>query len=252
MSETVRIVQLYPEQLGVTGDRGNVRALTVRAERAGVDVDVVRVGPGQQLPADVDVIVIGNGPLSAIRAIGDDLRRHGDRLSAHVEEGGVMLSVGGSAELLSDGIDTLDGETISGLGLFPFHVVRTRERKVGYILVDTAVGRLAGFEDHASKWRLEDDADVFGTVAEGRGSFTRDGVKGELVRVGNVFATNVQGPLLPLNPHLTDHLLGLAAARRGIEYVTGERHAPLDEHADRARRTIERLVDGKDFSSIGL
>lgn len=252
MSESVRIVQLYPAELGITGDRGNARALQTRLERSGVSVDVQRVGMGEALPAEYDVLVLGNGPLSAMRSVVPDLRARASRIEAFIDAGGSLLAVGGSAELLSAGVDPLEGDPVEGLGLFPFRVTRTRERKVGYILVDTADGRVVGFEDHASQWNLSDGALPYGTVTAGRGSFTHAGARGEIVRRGNAFATNVQGPVLPLNPGWTDAILRTVTERRGIDWEPGDANARLDEYAEGARGAIEQLVHGKDFNSIGL
>jgi CobQ-like glutamine amidotransferase family enzyme len=255
MTETVRIVQLYPVELGITGDRGNVRALQVRLERAGVPVDVVHVGIGDPLPSDPDILVFGNGPLSAMRLVADDLRARASELEAFVAAGGSLFSIGASAELLSEGVDLLDGEKLEGLGLFPFRVARTRERNVGYIIADTADGRVIGFEDHASRWTLGADAVPYGAVVAGKGSFARTGAAegaGEIVRRGAAYASNVQGPALPLNPQWADAILAAATARRGVDWSTGEAHAHLNEYADGARAAIEHLIHSKDFRTIGL
>jgi CobQ-like glutamine amidotransferase family enzyme len=149
-------------------------------------------------------------------------------------------------------VDTLDGASLDGLGIFPFRVSRTRDRNVGYIIADTPVGRVIGFEDHASRWTLHDGADAFGTVVAGKGSFARGGTAGEIVRRGEAYATNVQGPALPLNPRWSDAILTATTTRRGIPWSVGEAHARLDEYADGARTTIENLIHTKDFSTIGL
>ncbi|MFF5626701.1 type 1 glutamine amidotransferase [Microbacterium sp. NPDC012755] len=252
MTETVRIVQLYPVELGITGDRGNVRALQVRLERAGVPVDVVRVGIGEALPADADIIVLGNGPLSAMRIVADDLRARAAELERFVEAGRSLFAIGASAELLSEGVDLLDGESLEGLGLFPFRVARTRDRNVGYIIADAPFGRVIGFEDHASRWTLGPQADAAGTVVAGKGSFSLDGAAGEIVRRGESYASNVQGPALPLNPQWSDAILTAVTARRGIAWSAGDAHTHLNEYADGARAAIEHLVHSKDFSTIGL
>lgn len=260
MTDTVRIVQLYPVELGITGDRGNVRALQVRLERGGVPVEVVRVGIGEAIPADADILVFGNGPLSAMRVVADDLRARAADLEAFVASGRSLFSIGASAELLSEGVDLLDGSTLEGLGLFPFRVARTRERNVGYIIADTAHGRVIGFEDHASRWTLGADAEPYGAVVAGKGSFARAGGadadtgegRGEIVRRGEAYASNVQGPALPLNPQWTDAILTAVTARRGIEWALGQAHSRLDEYAEGARSTIEHLIHSKDFRTIGL
>lgn len=257
MTATVRIAQLYPDTLGITGDRGNVRALHVRLERAGATVDVQPVGIGEDLPSDLDILVIGNGPLSAMRGVHTDLMARGDRIRAHVADGGALLAVGAGAELLSRGVTTLDGETVEGLGIFDASVARTRTRKVGYIIVDTAVGRVIGFEDHASEWSLADTAHGYGRVAFGHGGFAvpegddRPG-RGEIVRVANAIATNVQGPMLPLNPELSREIIAGVASRRGLELTLSKDADSLDDYAAGARSVIETLARGKGFNSIQL
>lgn len=247
----VNIVQLYPAELGVTGDRGNVRAIEERLAARGVDAATVRVGAGEQLPDDVDVLVIGNGPLSALRGVHEDLLSRASALEAFVADGGTLFAVGGSAELLGTGIALTDGDTVSGIGLLPYGVTRTRDRRVGYIIVDVPGTRVIGFEDHASEWTLTDAEAAFGTVAVGRGSYARGEGRGEFVRRGNAFAGNVQGPVLPLNPALTDLLVETVGVRRGFEpapAVAGD----LDDYAQGARSTIERIIHDKGFKTIQL
>ncbi|SJN23531.1 Putative amidotransferase similar to cobyric acid synthase [Microbacterium esteraromaticum] len=257
MTATVRIAQLYPATLGFTGDRGNVRALRVRLEHAGATVEFFPVAIGDELPDGLDIIIIGNGPLSAIRSVHTDLLARGDSIRAFAASGGALLAIGAGAELLSRGITTLDGELIEGLGVFDLDVVRTRDRKVGYIVVDTSVGTVLGFEDHASEWTFSDPTLGFGRVVSGRGSFAvsataGETARGELVRAGNAFASNVQGPLLPLNPNLVREILTAVLARRELVLDLDRNVESLDSHAAGARATIEALVHGKGFNTIQL
>jgi CobQ-like glutamine amidotransferase family enzyme len=249
---TIRIVQLYPDLLGVTGDRGNVEVLAARASLAGHDSDVVLVGRGEDAPEAADVVVIGNGPLSALRVVSDDLLARREWLAAQLAGGAAVLAVGGGAELLSAGIDLLDGTSLPGLGLVPARVARTRQRRVGYVVADTVDGRLVGFEDHASEWTLSPDADAairYGRVIAGNGGFA-DGH--ETIASDGLYATNVQGPVLPLNPGLADALLRRGFARHGAEYASGVEHRAVDVHAEAARAEIERLAVSKRFNAIQL
>lgn len=251
MNEPLRIAQLYPDELGITGDRGNVLALQARWERAGGVIEHVLVARGEAIPGDADVVVIGNGPLSAMRLVLPDLREKAAELEALVAAGTPLLAVGGGAELLGDGVETLDGEKLDGVGVFPIRVRRVRERRVGYVVADASHGRLVGFEDHASEWVLADGAVPYGIVTAGKGSFAHGQGRGEGVTRGNAYATNVQGPALPLNPQLTDALLVAAAARRGGDYRTGDAHAGIDRLAAGARDAIVTRA-GKVFNSMGV
>jgi len=210
----LRILQLHPDELGVAGDRGNVLALATRAERAGLEVEVTAYAVGDALPESTDLVVIGNGPLSAMRKVHDDLLGIGPRLLAWARDGIPVFAYGSGAELLGHRIALLDGTAMPGVGLFPFFAERVTERKVGYVVSETASGEVVGFEDNASFWHLDDGAAAFGTVLEGGGNGSG---RGEGVLAGSSIATQIGGPVLPLNPVLSDSLLSAVAARVGVD-----------------------------------
>jgi len=231
----IRILQLYPNELGVAGDRGNVLALSTRLERAGLDVEVTAYGVGDSLPESADLVVVGNGPLSAMRNVHDDLLAIAPTLLAWAADGVPVFAYGSGAELLGREITLLDGTTLAGIGLFPFSAERVTQRKVGYVVSQTAPGEIIGFEDNASFWHLHDGAQPFGTVLEGGGNGSGNG---EGVLADSSIATQIGGPVLPLNPVLTDSLLSAVATRAGVEYAVGPAHSDLDRYADEARRVI--------------
>lgn len=235
MTAAVTLLQLYPDELGVAGDRGNVMALSVRMRRAGIAVSIVRHEVGDELPAEPDIVLVGNGPVSAIRNIYADLMANAEALLAYSRAGIPFFAYGSGAELLGTGIALADGSRLEGVGIFSFETVRTDVRKVGYVLVDTASGQLAGFEDNASVWNLSAGAVPLGRVVDGGG--IGDG-EHEGVLAGDSVATQIGGPVLPLNPALTDSLIRAIAVRKGFDYATNDAHAELDRFAERARGVI--------------
>ncbi|WP_313356021.1 hypothetical protein [Microbacterium sp.] len=247
----ISIVQLYPAELGITGDRGNVRTLEERLRARGVEYTTAHVGVGERLPDDVDIVVIGNGPLSALRGVHTDFLARADELRSFLADDRTLFAIGGSAELLGERIDLTDGDSVPGLGVMPYRVARTRDRRVGYITVRTPDTAVVGFEDHASEWTLADGAAAYGTVVAGRGSYSRGDSRGEFVRHRNAVAGNVQGPVLPLNPALADVLVRAVAARRGLQ-LPDATPSPFDEYAKGARDAIERFVHDKGFKTIQL
>lgn len=252
---TVRILQLYPELLGVTGDRGSVTVLRRRAEQAGLSATCAVAERGDPVGGEADLVVIGNGPLSALRTLHSELLGRREWLADHIAAGGAVWAVGGGAEILGRAITDRDGRTLAGLDLLPMTVTRTRERHVGYIVADTPDGRLVGFEDHASRWDL-DESDAprlrYGRVVAGDGSIRGASGRYETVRLGALWATNVQGPALPLNPWLADLVLGAAFARTGTPYSPGVAHEMFDAPARAARADIERLATDHHVTSIAL
>jgi len=255
MSEPYRIVQLQPAALGVTGDRGNALVLQRRLELAGETVELLGLDGGASLPPHADLVVIGNGPFSAVQAVLPDLRRVRERIAEWIEAGVPLLAVGAGFEVLGHEVRHGDGQAIEGLGLLPVRVdhgavVSARatgsgaagsgERHVGYVATDSPVGELIGFEDWRGTTTLDAGAEPLGRVTRG---VTGTKGMGDGVRRRNAVGTRLQGPVLPLNPAFADWLIGLAAARRHVAYAPGAAHAELDRLAAGARDVILRHID---------
>ena len=237
MSEIV-IVQLYPDELGVAGDRGNVLALAARLTRAGHTPSVVAIHVGDALPASADIVVVGGGPVSAMRRVHADVLAKSDALHSWVADGVVFFAYGSGAELLGHHVDSAEGDRIEGLGIFPFSARRVALRRVGYVVAEAGGQRIVGFEDNASIWTLDAEATPFARVTMSSAlASTGSTTMTEGVRVGASIATLLGGPLLPLNPSITDEVLAAATRHRGIDFV---HPAPddLDRYAERARAVM--------------
>lgn len=251
---TIRLVQCAPTLMSAGGDSGNITAAAERLRAADISVQTSIFNPGQNSsPPPADVIVIGNGPLSAIRTLLTYREELSAWLKAQYDEGAVILAVAGGAELLAREITDLNGTTTPGLGLLPMHVQRTQERAVGYIVLDTPDEPVVGFEDHASNWTVESVEATSSAVRFGRGSVVgREQERRDLIVAERLYATGVTGPLLPLNPQLTDSLLSTITAARGCVYrreAAGER---FDTYVSKARAAIERLAVDKRYRVIDV
>lgn len=229
----VTIVQLFPDELGVAGDRGNVLALKARLTARGCEVAIIEVHSGDRMPDTADIVVVGNGPLSAMRNVYDELQSFAPVMREWHDSGVPIFAYGSGAELLSHGIEVPDGGDIAGLGLFPFRAKRVQRRTVGYVIVESVAGQLVGFEDNASDWILDEDAVPLGTVSVGDGN--GDGREGVLSNAS--VATQIGGPVLPLNPGLADVLVERIAHRQGRAFPPAAITA-LDEYAENARAVI--------------
>ena len=233
MSE-LTIVQLYPDELGVAGDRGNVMALTARLTHAGHSVTVIAHEVGSTLPTDVDLVIVGNGPLSAMRNIHADLLANGDRIRALRASGVAVFAYGSGAELLGHSITLADGTSLEGLAVLPFRATRVATRAVGYVIVDSPFGQIVGFEDNASRWTLDAGAKPLGILEAGSGN-GEGSVEGVLdtgtvgtVASGTVaIGTQVGGPVLPLNPLLADAIIASIGKRRGFTVINSESNEKL-------------------------
>ncbi|MBC7518708.1 MAG: hypothetical protein H7248_07500 [Microbacteriaceae bacterium] len=234
----VTVVQLYPGELGVAGDRGNVLALVARLRAAGFTPTVHEHRRDGLLPETADVVIVGGGPLSAMRNIYGDLMANAATLRVWAASGVPFFAYGSGCELLGTSVTLPDGNVLDGVGIFPLTAVRVPERTVGYVVVESTTGRVVGFEDNASRWTLGADALPLGSVSAGHGN--GNGFEGVLA--GRSIGTQIGGPVLPLNPALADRLVVGVAERLGIELTPREAAASnttlTDDYAQRAREVI--------------
>ena len=242
----LRLLALYPEQMNIYADRGNILFLQRRCEWRGIGFSYEGVGPGEGFdPADHDLIYIGGGQdRDQVLVAEDMLRSKRDAIASAVEDGAALLAVCGGYQLLGRSYQ-LGDESIPGLGIADMETVREDgPRLIGNVEIEVDLGdgpeRLAGFENHGGRTHLGPDAQPLGRVIHGHGNNGRDGLEG--VRLLNVFGTYLHGPLLPKNSRLADRLIGLALARR-----TGSQPglAPLPDELEAAshaaaRRAAER------------
>ncbi|HUZ77988.1 MAG TPA: glutamine amidotransferase [Chloroflexota bacterium] len=226
----LRLVWLYPDSMSLYGDRGNVIALTKRAEWRGVKVTVVPVGHGERLEEAPDVVLFGGGQDREQRGLEEDfLALKGPRLRDAIEDDVPVLAVCGGFQMLAHGYRDADGTTIRGLGVLDATTEappRGAARCIGNVVVHTeCAGDLVGFENHGGRTKLGSCA-PFGRVLSGHGNNGRDGTEG--ARYRNCFGTYLHGSLLPKNPRFTDLLLALAVGR----HEPGWQPAPLDDHIE--------------------
>jgi CobQ-like glutamine amidotransferase family enzyme len=237
----VSILHLYPRELGINGDVGNVMALQTRARWHGIEATVRPYSPGDELPEDVDLVHIGSGPVSAQRAVYSDLMRVAGRLRELQADGVPFLAIAGGWQLLGEELVTDDGERLTGAGVFPSRTVLRPERVVGEIAVRTADGIVTGFENHSGATTLQEGATAFGTVLAGTGNRAEAVTRLEGVRHGASIGTHLHGALLTMNPSIADHLLEHALDRRGGALPAAGDTEPLaraDEYAARSRAAI--------------
>ncbi|AGW41620.1 cobyric acid synthase [Leifsonia xyli subsp. cynodontis DSM 46306] len=227
----LRILHLYPRELGINGDAGNVHALLERARWRGVEAEAVGHSAGGELPASVDLIHIGSGPLSSQRAVHDDVLRIAPRLRQWRDAGVPILAIAGGWQLLGRELVTPDGETLGGAEVFPTRAVLGAKRYVSEAVVRTADGTaLAGFENHSAVTTLE-GGEPLGRIVGGDGN--GDGTEG--IVLGAAIGTHLHGPALPMNPALADRMLARALRAELPPVPQTER---VDRYAANARRAI--------------
>ena len=223
-SEPITLVHLYPREMNIYGDTGNVIVLRKRLQWRGLPVEVVPVSVGDPMPTRADIVLGGGGQDAAQGEIGLDFQSRGAELRAMADDGVVMLAICGSYQMLGHEFVTQEGLRIPGVGVLDVVTHGQAERLIGNNWVDTpGAGRLVGYENHSGLTTLGAGVRPLGTTQPGRGNNGKDGTEGA-VRA-NVIGTYLHGPVLAKSPRFADDLLRRAFERRG-ERVELE---PLDD-----------------------
>lgn len=231
------ILHLYPDNMNLYGDRGNVLALAQRARWRGLEVEIAGREVGQPIDwTNVDLIFMGGGEDSHQARIAEDFLKRGPELRRVLEDGVPMLAVCGAYQLLGHYYRTPDGQELPGIGFLDITTEAGETRAIGDVVCATALPlepkTLVGFENHGGRTFLGSGVKPLGSVTYGRGNNGQDGTEGA-VRLHTI-GTYLHGSLLPKNPHLADLLLSWALSRYHAEnFLT-----PLDTEAEMAAHQV--------------
>lgn len=219
--KSITIGHLYPKEMNIYGDFGNLLVLQRRLEWRGYTVKTKPYYTGEkQLDLrGTDILIGGGGQDSGQVSVEKDLRRHKQELSDASDSGMPMLMICGMYQLFGHEFVTLDGQRLEGIGIFDLTTSGDLRRMIGNVVIDTAFGPIVGFENHSGKTTLSKNTQPFGAVMQGSGNNGEDKTEG--AQVGNSIGTYLHGPLLPKNPVLADYLIQCAVNRRyGVTELT--------------------------------
>lgn len=222
------IAHLYPSEMNIYGDTGNVIALCRRLEWRGHEVRVEGVGVGESYDLRrADIVFGGGGQDRSQLEVAADLQRRADDVHRAVETGTVFLTICGTYQLFGRRFLTQEGTEIPGVGVFGAETVGGRRRMIGNIVVATPWGDLVGFENHSGRTLLDAGQAALGRVKRGFGNDETRREEGAVT--ANCFGSYLHGSLLPKNPGFADELLRRALAKReGPEVAL----APLDDRLE--------------------
>lgn len=257
----VRLWHLYPREMNIYADRGNIAVLAQRLRRRGLDLELQEGGPGAAMPhGGADLVYLGGGQdRDQLNVAADLAATKATDVRGLLEDGAVGLFVCGGYQLAGHCYRTAAGEAVGGLGILDIETTAGGSRLIGDIVCrsdlgagpaaagqsghensvpptrrqhrprGSAVGRLVGYENHAGRTTLGSGATALGRVIAGHGNNGRDRTEGAVAN--RTVGTYLHGPLLPKNPWLADLLLGWALEHR---YGRSFDLDSLDDHLEQA------------------
>ncbi len=228
------ILHVLPKTLKLNGEAGNVAVLKTRASSSGVLVHVEVCELNDPLPSSrPDIIFIGSGTISATVAAAEFIRTNKDLILRWVSEGSAVVAVGSGFDLIAKTFTLESGVSVPTLELTDTSHWETNRHLVGEVVLDNGQ---AGFINSDRRITRENNGSTFGVVSAS--------VEKELVgyqdgyRAANVWASNVQGPWLPMNPEIADEIL----ASQLSQYQPSREMLEISDLAKKARAAISARV----------
>lgn len=208
------IIHLYPKELNLYGDTGNILLLQHVLNLFGINSKVTQVGVGSSFPDAIDFIMVGGGPDYLQEKIYDDFLSRKQFLQEYFQAGKPSLFVCGSFQLLGKYYLDSNEKKIPGVGIFDFYTESPNNQKsriVGNIFMESAISdskfskNVVGFENHNGRTFIK-NINSFGYVSSKNfGNNTTDHTEGFIYK--KTVGTYLHGPLLVKNPHLLKYLL---------------------------------------------
>ena len=250
----LRVLSLYPEQMNIYADRGNILFLQRRCEWRGIGFSHAGAGPGDAIdPAAHDLFYIGGGQDRDQRMVAADMvATQARRAGGGGRRTARPCSPSAAATSCSATATSSARRRLPGLGLADLETVREPgPRLIGNVAIEVDLGagpaRPGRLREprrpHLPRTRRRSRSAASSAATA---TTARDGLEG--VRRDNLIGTYLHGPLLPKNAWLADHLIALALERR---YGARPELEPLDD-ALRGRRPRAAPAPRPGSGSSGL
>lgn len=202
---------LYGEVCNLFGDSGNISYLKASLP----DATWINTGLNDKpyfADNDVDMVYLGSGTESIQKRVVEKLLPFKDRIKALIDEGKIILITGNMTDILCKTIDYGDGNKIDALGIADLDAkVEFKNRHNSLFLGKFMDMDIVGFNSRFSHAYGDISGKEFMKVERGIG-INRDS-KLDGIRINNLYATHIIGPLLPLNPPFTKYIMGLLGAK---------------------------------------
>lgn len=243
MGKVIDVMSLYPKDMNIYGDSGNVLVVLRRLALYGYEPRLHAYNQGDEWPERVDMILGGGGQDTGQKKITGDLFKRAGRLHDLAADGTPMLMICGLYQLFGEYFETVDGTRLDGIGVIGAYTVGQNVRMIGNLVEHSdQFGDVIGYENHSGQTFLREGVQPLGTVdQDGRGNNGEDHTEG--ARVHNVIGTYMHGSLLPKNPAISDFLIETAVTRRYGTFDTSDQTpeqakelARLDQVATNARK----------------
>lgn len=213
----MKIEVLFSEVCNLSGDFQNVEYLRQTLP----DGDFVFTSLTEEpefVKERPDLIYMGTMTEAVQRRVIQQLMPYKARIRELMEDGVVFLMTGNACEVFCQRIDYVtENISVDALGLFDLTArCDLFNRYNGKFLGEVDDLTVIGFRSQFSFLYGDNSSGYFGRNKRSIG--INPGTNLEGIRYKNFFGTNVQGPILPLNPLFCEYLIALAGGQAAAAY----------------------------------
>lgn len=226
----ITIGHLYPKQMNVYGDMGNVITLRYRLEARGFAVKYAPIHDAKELSkVGPDILIGGGGQDSNQDIVQSNLVQNAALIRSLADDGTVMLMICGLYQLFGHRFVVSEDHQIEGIGLLDVETIAGDTRLIGNVVAESKWGRLVGFENHSGRTHIGTGVEPLANVVSGAGNNGDSKDEGAVSQ--NVFGSYLHGPCLAKNPEFADELIRRALQNKGEPAELQRLDDSLERHA---------------------
>lgn len=189
----INIAHLYPYELDLYGENGNIKALQYALEQNNIEVNITNIMLEDKINwLEYDLIYIGSGKEKNLKLIKEKLEPYKNEILNYIEKDKILLATGNSIEIFSF--------------LDLYQTKRYKKRKVADIKATTSLcnGKIYGFQN--TEYLINTTNHILFNMEHGY-SNKNTGLEG--YQKNNFYATSIIGPILARNDNLTNYMVDL-------------------------------------------
>ena len=189
----ITIAHLYPYELALYGENGNIKALTYALEKENIKYKIVLVDKLDKLEWDkYDMVYIGSGRKQYLEDVKKRLLPYKEEILNYIENEKILFTTGNAISIF----DFLD----------LYEVKFYEERQVYDVDATTSLckGNIKGFQN--TEYLIDTTKNVIFNMNEGIGN-ANTLIEG--FQYKNFYATSIIGPILALNDHLNHYFINI-------------------------------------------
>lgn len=237
----IRVAWMFPDILNLYGDLGNIKAIEKIANDHSIDINIDKISFNTKdfNIFDYNLIYFPPGEIRAMESIIDFLVNYREDLKNYISSGKVIISIGNTNSVFYDKYFRKERE-FNGLGLIEGY---SKEKNFPYgdDIISNVNFNNKNFEVIGSQIQMMDfypkNYNKFGDIEYGYGNNGED--KQEGVRINNSFFTNINGPILALNPLFTYEIINLLTNSK-YEMMPEKLEKVIKNHEEKSKFIMEK------------